>query len=76
MEEKIYFQPGDIVILRQDIENKPKMIVVKKETAIFKNKVNEDNILKGIRCRWFNNNKDLCEGIFNTKDLIKLENND
>ena len=32
MEEKIYFMPGDIVTLKQDIPNKPQMIVVKKET--------------------------------------------
>ena len=33
--DKIYFNPGDMVTLRQDIPNKPTMIVVKKETYIF-----------------------------------------
>lgn len=41
-----------LVTLKQDIPNKPIMIVVKKETSIFKNKDNAE-ILKGIRCRWF-----------------------
>ena len=30
--DKIYFNPGDMVTLRQDIPNKPTMIVVKKIT--------------------------------------------
>ena len=34
--EKTFFKPGDIVTLRQDIPNKPKMVVVRKETTIFK----------------------------------------
>ncbi len=73
MEEKIYFMPGDIVSLKQDIPNKPTMLVVKKETYIFKNqKDKQDNGLMGIRCRWFANDGTLQEAIFNTKDLIKL----
>lgn len=30
MEEKVFYQPGDVVTLRQDIPYKPQMIVVKK----------------------------------------------
>ena len=30
MEEKVYFMPGEVVTLKQDIPNKPVMIVVKK----------------------------------------------
>lgn len=52
------------------------MIVVKKETSLFKhdNKRLEDKrpILKGIRCRWFTSTGELQENVFNTKDLIKL----
>lgn len=72
MEDKIYFKPGDVVSLKQNIPNKPIMIVVKKETSLFKNKISEDNILKGIRCRWFTIDGTLQEAIFSTKDLIKL----
>lgn len=72
MEDKIYFLPGDVVSLKQNIPNKPIMIVVKKETSLLKNKISEDNILKGIRCRWFTIDGTLQEAIFSTKDLIKL----
>lgn len=69
----IYFNPGQIVTLKQDIPNKPKMLVVKKETSLFKhdsNKMeNKKTSLIGIRCRWFTTNGELQEAIFNTKDL-------
>lgn len=75
-EDKVYFNAGDVVQLKQDIPNKPTMIVVKKETSLFKHdsKRLEDKrpILKGIRCRWFTSTGELQESIFNTKDLIKL----
>ena len=52
MEENIFYRPGDIVTLRQNIPNKPKMIVIKKETFLFKNNMEDKkNGLKGIRCR-------------------------
>ena len=72
-ETNIYFNPGDIVQLRQDIPNKPIMIVVKKETSIFKHdpKRIQDKkpILIGIRCRWFTTEGLLQEAVFSTKDL-------
>lgn len=71
MDEKTYFMPGDLVTIKQNLPNKPIMIVVKKETYIYKK---EDQSLKGIRCRWFTTNGTLQEEIWNTKDLIKLEN--
>lgn len=72
MEDKIFFMPGDVVTLKQNIDNKPKMIVVKKETSLFKNKMNEEHSLKGIKCRWFTKDGFLQEAIWNTKDLIKI----
>ena len=75
-EDKVYFNAGDIVQLKQNIPNKPTMIVVKKETSLFKHdsKRLEDKrpILKGIRCRWFTSTGELQESVWNTKDLIKL----
>lgn len=71
----IYFNPGDIVQLKQDIPNKPIMIVVKKETSLFKHDRKADDkrpILKGIRCRWFTITGELQENVFNTKDLVKI----
>ena len=71
-ENKIYFMPGDMVKLRQNLPNSPIMLVVKKKTYIFKNKDNEEPALKGILCRWFTDNGQLQEAVFNTKDLLKI----
>lgn len=74
MEEKIYFTPGMVVQLKQDIPNKPTMVVVKKETPMLKHNVeNKNNMLKGIRCMWFTNTGEKQEAVFNTKDLIIIE---
>lgn len=65
------YLPGDLVSLRQDLPNKPVMIVVRKESTIFRDE-NRNNSLKGIRCRWFTTNNELQEAVWNTKDLIKI----
>lgn len=76
MEEKIFLNPGEIVTLKQDIPNKPVMLVVKKETSVFKHDSkrlnNNKPILIGIRCRWFTTTGELQEATFSTKDLIKI----
>ena len=70
MEAKIYFQPGEVVTLKQDIGKVAKMLVVERVTTGFKNK--DTDGLSGIKCRWFTTDGVLQEAIFNTKDLIKL----
>lgn len=70
-EEKIYFQPGDVVQMKQDIPNKPKMVVVKIERSLIKNE-NQNPYLRGVKCRWFTTEGLLQEAVFSTKDLIKL----
>ncbi len=72
--EKIYFLPGDLVTLKQDIPNKPTMLVVKKETLAFRptKEAEKEDFFKGIRCRWFTKDESLQEAVFNTKDLIKV----
>ena len=76
MEEKIFLNPGELVTLKQDIPNKPVMLVVKKETSVFKHdskRLNDKKpILIGIRCRWFTTTGELQEATFSTKDLIKV----
>ena len=75
MEDKQFLNPGELVTLKQDIPNKPTMIVVKKETSVFKHQKKIDDkrpILIGIKCRWFTKDGELQEAIFSTKDLIKL----
>lgn len=75
MEEKIYFLPGMVVTLRQDIPNKPKMLVVDVVSSIFKhvNGTKKENTLRGIKCRWFTDNGFIQEAIFNTKDLLEVK---
>ena len=72
-ETNIFYNPGDLVQLRQDIPNKPKMIVVRKETSIFKHDIkriqDKKPVLIGIRCRWFTTDGSLQEAVFSTKDL-------
>lgn len=72
-DDKIFFVPGDVVTLKQDIPNKPTMVVIKKVTSILKHKESNEGILRGIKCRWFTNDGTLQEDIFNTKDLQKVE---
>lgn len=69
--EKVYFKPGDTVILKQNIPNRPKMVVVCKVSSYLRNP--KTNYFKGIKCRWFSNNLELQESIFNTKDLLLVE---
>ena len=75
MEEKVFYLPGEVVTLRQDIPYKPKMIVVKKETMTFRPSKDEkrDDYFIGIRCRWFSTEGVLQEAVFNTKDLLTVE---
>ena len=72
-ETNIFYNPGDLVQLRQNIPNKPKMIVVRKETSIFKHDIKRSQdkkpVLIGIRCRWFTTDGSLQEAVFSTKDL-------
>lgn len=70
-DDKIFYKAGDLVTLRQELPNKPVMIVVRKEANIYKNQDGEPSF-KGMRCRWFTTSGELQESVFNTKDLIKL----
>ena len=71
--EKVYFMPGDIVTLKQNIPNKPAMIVVKKKTLTIKPKEEDkSNFLQGMLCMWFTTDGLYQEKIFSTKDLRKI----
>lgn len=67
---KIYFIPGDLVILKHDLDNKPIMLVTEVVTSKILNpsclningytQINEKNYknhFKGIRCGWFDGNQ-------------------
>ena len=69
---KQFFLPGDVVTIRQEIPNKPTMIVVKKVTRTIRIGGEEKNdLFQGILCRWFTKEGLLQEAIFNTKDILK-----
>lgn len=72
-ETNIYFNPGDVVQVKQNLNYKPKMIVVRKITSMFKNdpkRVEDKNSkLRGIRCMWYTLDGLYQEALFNTKDL-------
>ena len=70
-DNKQFFLPGNVVTLRQDIPNKPTMIVVKKVTKTIRTETLKGDFFQGILCRWFTTQGLLQEAVFNTKDLIK-----
>ena len=71
-DNKQFFLPGDVVTLRQDIPNKPTMIVIRKVTKTIRTVDVKNDYLQGILCKWFTTNGELQEGVWNTKDLQKL----
>lgn len=73
-ENKVFYNPGDIVTIKHDIPNKPIMWVVEKSTRSLINKDTQEmeNVFLGIKCRWFDNNQVMHEELFSTKDLSKL----
>ena len=74
-DEKVYFVAGQVVTIKHNLENKPKMLVVEKKTRDIVNKDgSRDTIFLGMRCIWFDKNQVMHEGIFSSKDLIHVEN--
>lgn len=71
-DNKVYFLPGDLVEIKQDIPNKPIMMVHRIERSLIRTKDNKDNTLRGVKVRWFTENGFLQEAIFSTKDLQKV----
>ena len=63
--EKIFFIEGDLVTLRQDLPNKPVMLV----QSVDKSTMAERPMLLGITCIWFTKNNELQKHRYNTKDL-------
>ena len=66
--EKVFFKPGDLVTLRQDLPNKPIMLVVRKETNLIPDQF-KDTQLRGIHCRWFTTDGEMQSATWSTKDL-------
>ena len=76
--EMVYFRAGETVRLKQDIPNKPKMIIKR----VVKSRMNPDGetqkedkkkMFIGIKCFWFTDSGLYQEVLFSTKDLEKAE---
>lgn len=52
-ENKVFFNPGDTVTIKHNIENKPEMFVVEKVVRSMVNKETQEmeNVFLGIKCR-------------------------
>lgn len=77
--EKIYFNPGDVVRIRQNIDNRPNMLVktVDKHTLPGEAPTIEgdkSSMLMGVTCVWFDKSQVLQKYRFSTKDLEKVPN--
>ncbi len=68
MDEKVFFKPGDLCKLKQELPNAPIMMVYRVERSIMRNTYGKD-ILKGVKVRWFTKDGHLQEALFSTKDL-------
>lgn len=69
---RIYFSPGDVVQVKQNIANKPEMIV-KSVDKMSSPGGNDGSSLLGVTCIWFDNTLALQKFRFNTKDLEKVK---
>ena len=69
---RIFFKLGELVQLKQDIPNKPIMMVGKIPKS---RRVMEDapSVLIGVICFWFTEDKRYQERLFSTKDLEKVK---
>ena len=74
VDEKVYFNPGDIVMVRhEELANRPVMYMVEKVSRSIVSKDGSDNTFIGVRCRYFDKNQVLREAIFSTKDLVHVK---
>lgn len=70
--DTLFFSPGDTVVLKQRVTNKPVMIV----KTIDRTSIDHDKPkLMGVTCMWFNSSQELQTARFSTKDLQKYGEN-
>ena len=68
----VFFQPGEVVEVKQNIENKPRMVVKsapKARMPISGDNASKKSVLLGIKCFWFTTDGIYLEHTFNSKDL-------
>jgi len=69
-----YFHAGDVVKLKQNISNKPEMVVLKINKIRPTTEKSEERrpILLGVTCYWFSTTFIYQERTFSSKDLEKI----
>jgi len=68
--DQTFFSPGDVVVLKQALTNRPVMMVNSVDrTSDPTGKLK----LLGLTCLWFNTNHELQTARFNTKDLMPYD---
>jgi len=67
--EKIFFKAGDLVKVKHDLSNVPRMLVKSVDKTTLNVGGDKPGLL-GVTCVWFNKEQSLCSYRFNTKDLI------
>jgi len=68
--EKIYFTPGDIVVIKHDLDHKPKMLVQSVDKATMSS--DRGGMLLGVTCIWYNTMGEVQKHRYSTKDLKKI----
>ena len=71
MEERIFFNAGDLVRIKHDLENRPERMLVVRVKKL--HAVSGNSSLSGIECIWFDKNGMLHKELFSTKDLEKCK---
>lgn len=70
-DSRVYFNPGDKVRIKHDLEYKPRTMLVV-QVKKMRSLSGENSSLSGIECIWFDTNGAMNKEVFNTKDLEKV----
>ncbi len=70
--DPLFFSPGDAVVLKQALTNKPVMVV---KTIDRLSTDHDKPKLLGVSCSWFSTDQKLQTARFSTKDLIHYDEN-
>lgn len=74
MNDRVFFNPGDLVTLKKDVDSKPSKMLVSTVDKIRRGsqEVDKDRLL-GITCVWFTSGGEVQKFRFDSKDLKHTE---
>lgn len=72
-DDRTYFNPGDVVEIKQNLDYKPKMVVKSVDKVENPGTDKKPLRLLGVTCFWFSTDGKLQTERFNTKDLSHCE---